>query len=130
AVWALGAILYEMSTGRTPFVGETTMQVLFKICYEPYEPIETYRADTPPVFAALVAGAMSRDAKLRIMDVDDLRQRLRAALAPIAPQAFKEPLASGELPLHGVGGGGPPTTLGRATGQVTSSTAARKRGRP
>jgi serine/threonine protein kinase len=34
-LWALGVILFELMTGRAPFVGDTVTEVAIKVAHEP-----------------------------------------------------------------------------------------------
>jgi serine/threonine-protein kinase len=91
-VWAMGAILYEMATGRLAFFAENVPSVLFRICHDTPQPLDRFRPDAPPAFVELVGRALSRDPAVRITRIDRLREELRSALAAIAPEAFPEPL--------------------------------------
>ncbi len=60
-VWALGAVLYEILTGRPPFLGQNPTQVLFKVANAPLEPVRKHCVDAPPELASVAERALSRD---------------------------------------------------------------------
>ncbi|HEU0035867.1 MAG TPA: serine/threonine-protein kinase [Kofleriaceae bacterium] len=84
-LWALGAILYEMATGKLAFDGASMPAVLYKICSRDAEPVDRLRPDAPPAFVALVRDMLARDLSARICDADVFRIRLREALSDVAP---------------------------------------------
>ena len=47
-LYALGVMLYELSTRRPPFVGDTLMMVLSQHLYAPVVPPSTYNSSIPP----------------------------------------------------------------------------------
>jgi serine/threonine protein kinase len=69
-VYAVGAILYEMLTGRAPHEGSSLMEVLSKKATEPPMPISRLRPDVPPELERLVlrALAISPDERPQTMD--------------------------------------------------------------
>ena len=85
-LWAMGAILYELATGKLAFDAESLPAVLYRICSKDAEPIRTLRGDAPVAFVELVRDALQRDLAKRITSAEDLRARMREALADVAPQ--------------------------------------------
>ena len=79
-VWALGVILYELLTGKTPFRAETIEQVMAKILFEPPVPIETHRPGLPASLVAVILQALEKDRDRRFGSV----AAFGAALAPHA----------------------------------------------
>lgn len=47
-VWALGVILFELLTGRAPFLGETVTEVAIHVATQQPPPIRSLRPDAPP----------------------------------------------------------------------------------
>ena len=79
-VYALGAILYEMLAGETPFSDAPFPQVLVKILSEDPVPVERLRHEISPDLAAIVRGAMHKALPDRTASMDDIGRAL-AALA-------------------------------------------------
>ena len=108
-VWAMGAILFKMATGKAAFSANSVPATLYRICYQEPESLVEHRPDAPPEFVELVGRTLSRDPERRITDADRLREGLRAALTEVAPGAFLAPIRAPArrvaLPLEP----GPPT---------------------
>lgn len=64
-LYALGVTFYELLTGRTPFSGESPIEVLYAIVHVPVPPLATYRRDLPSSVVALVKKLMDRDPQRR-----------------------------------------------------------------
>lgn len=79
--WAMGAILYEMATGRPAFDADSIPSVLYRICFKDPEPMEPLRSDVPAAFAEVVSRALSREPARRLTDATTMGKRLRKALA-------------------------------------------------
>ncbi len=59
-VFSLGALLYEMATGRRPFRGESVAEIIAAILARDPEPLPSLRPDLPEALAALVARCLAR----------------------------------------------------------------------
>lgn len=64
-VYALGAILFELLTGQTPYKGETPMGVVVKHITEPVPRILTVDPNLPPACETLIAKAMAKEPNAR-----------------------------------------------------------------
>jgi serine/threonine protein kinase len=74
-VYSLGVILYEMITGRVPFEGETTAEILMKhLLAEPDLSV------LPEKLRPVLAAALEKDPDRRISDVEELERRFRKAI--------------------------------------------------
>ena len=84
-VWAFGAVLHEMLTGRPLFAGETVSDVLAAVLTR--EPDWTaLPASTPPGVRRLLRRCLERDPKRRLRDVGEARIALASPLEETAPR--------------------------------------------
>jgi serine/threonine protein kinase len=67
-VWSLGAIFYELLTGRPPFFGESAMLML-QISKEEPVPVSQYRPDLPPEIDNIIGWCLAKDVDARFRNV-------------------------------------------------------------
>jgi Tol biopolymer transport system component len=71
-IWAFGAVLYEMLTGRRAFDGEDVSDTLANVLKR--EPDWTaLPSDTPPAIERVLRRCLTKDPRLRTHDVADIR---------------------------------------------------------
>ena len=75
-LFSVGAILYELTTGRLPFVGETESGVLNQIVTRDAEPPSTWVPGYPPALEAIVMRALARDPERRYRTALELQGQL------------------------------------------------------
>lgn len=75
-VYALGIILYEMLTGRVPFVGVDDQDVARKQLYEAHIPVDEIDPTIPEPLARIVDAAMAKNPNERFLTADHLREAL------------------------------------------------------
>lgn len=59
-IYALGAVLYEILTGRTPFDGRNAMEVVTHVLTRPLVPVREICPDAPPELAAVAEKALRK----------------------------------------------------------------------
>jgi eukaryotic-like serine/threonine-protein kinase len=79
-VFALGCILYELTTGRRAFSGESSVDTMHRIIHSQPERIATYRPDSPLELQRIVEKALEKDPDDRYQSVKDLAVDLRRLL--------------------------------------------------
>ncbi|HVJ87418.1 MAG TPA: serine/threonine-protein kinase [Caulifigura sp.] len=87
-LFSLGAVLYEMSTGRPPFRGATPLAVLKQITDRPASPARTLNADLPAWLNDLIQQLLSKRPDQRPVSAavvaEELGKRL-SAFEPVSP---------------------------------------------
>jgi serine/threonine protein kinase len=76
-IWAIGVILYELSSGGMPFDDETMTAVCAKIVADPPVPLRERRPSVPPGFEAVVMRCLEKDLAKRYQTVGELAAALR-----------------------------------------------------
>jgi serine/threonine protein kinase len=80
-IYSLGAVLYEMLTGRVPFTADTLLAVIFKHVQEPLPPLRAINPDVPEAVEQVVVKAMAKKPGERFATANDMAEALQAALA-------------------------------------------------
>lgn len=88
-LYALGCALYEMLTGRPPFIGETMAEVLQRHIRETPQPVASIALDCPPQLEALVAELLAKNADQRPADAHAVAVRLREIDQSVAVKSPK-----------------------------------------
>src|SRR2546428_636778 len=70
--YSLGVVAYEMLTGRLPFLGESTMAVMYAHFNERPRPVAELRPDCPPNLSAGVMRMLGKDPARRWPSMDDI----------------------------------------------------------
>lgn len=90
-VFALGIILYQLTTGKHPFRGESDIVTLQNIVSErPIIPPRAYDRDYPKPLEAVVMKALERDADKRYKSAAELEAALDRVFPPTVPRVRTE----------------------------------------
>lgn len=75
-IWALGVVIFEMLTGRRPFNGDTTADILVSVLTKEPEPLVSIFQEVPPDLIRLVEKALRKDASERYRSAVEMRSEL------------------------------------------------------
>jgi eukaryotic-like serine/threonine-protein kinase len=93
-VYGLGAILYEILSGRPPFSGPDTTQLLRRIIHEPIPPPASWVAGVPRALEAVCLKALAKNPADRYSGALGLAREVERWLADEPVAAYAEPWAT------------------------------------
>ena len=76
-IFSFGIVLYEIITGKLPFLGEHEAAIIYSIVNETQEPLARYKANVPDGLQRVVDKALAKDKEERYQHIDDLLADLR-----------------------------------------------------
>ncbi|HET7220513.1 MAG TPA: protein kinase [Vicinamibacterales bacterium] len=76
-LFSLGVVLFELATGRVPFVGGSPTEIIDRILHEIPPPPSRFVAAIPPSFDAVIARALEKSPTFRYQSARDMQQDLR-----------------------------------------------------
>jgi serine/threonine-protein kinase len=79
-LYSLGVVAFELTTGRPPFRGASSHEVLRAHLSEPAPKLDTLRADAPDGLVALVAECLAKSPRDRPQSAGQVVERLEALL--------------------------------------------------
>ncbi len=115
-VFALGAVFYELLSGRKSFDAESLAGVLYQVMQSQPEPLEQVRPEAPRALCEVVRRAMEKEPSRRYADAAELREALRLArrsMGPVTMAGVSGPPVASDSPAHP--GTIAPATLTRPT---------------
>jgi serine/threonine-protein kinase len=102
-LYSLGIVLYELLTGKTPFDGETPVEIAMKHLSNAPKPPSKLRADIPPELDMVVLRALAKNPDDRYQSADEMEAdlervargaRVSAATVDTATQVLRRPAAA------------------------------------
>jgi serine/threonine protein kinase/tetratricopeptide (TPR) repeat protein len=108
-IYALGVMLFEMTTGRRPFVKERPEALMFEIFGTAAPAARSLRAETPPALDRLIDDCLAKDPARRPASASDVAASLRSLAGsttsgPVAIPPHDTIRAIAVLPLRNVSG--------------------------
>ncbi|HEY6244524.1 MAG TPA: protein kinase [Pyrinomonadaceae bacterium] len=96
-IFSLGTVIYEMVTGKVPFEGETTSDIIAAIIKDEPEPMSLSVPELPSEFEEVVNKALAKDLRLRYSTIADFSSALQRFKDEIHLNAFVRTNSDGSL---------------------------------
>lgn len=90
-VWSVGALFYEMITGRLPFKGEYEEAQVYSILQTDPAPVSTFREGVPDLADQIVRRALEKDRNNRYQNIHSLLMDLRTLSQTLAYKSGSVP---------------------------------------
>ena len=124
-IWAIGVILYELTTGQLPFLGDSLGELFANILETDPAPLRNHVPDVAPGLEQVVLRCLQRRPEQRFQSAAELIQALTpfasaqpgiGASAPLGGTALLPPGAAGPIPNMNA------ITPGHSVGAITPGT--------
>ena len=90
-IFALGAVLYEMATGKRAFEGKTAASVMAAVLAAEPQPISAIQPTIPPALDRVVKTCIAKDPDERFQNVHDVKLQLKWIAEGGSQSAFPVP---------------------------------------
>lgn len=88
-IYSLAIVLYELLTGRLPFIGETSFDFLMARLTEPPLPVQEANPNVPAVFVPILEKALVQDPDQRYQSMQEFSQVLLEAREQLGRSRFR-----------------------------------------
>jgi len=110
-IFSLGAVLYEMASGRRAFKGDSTIDSLHKVIHSEPEPIDTAAPDAPAELRWVLAKCLAKDPEERYQSTRDLVVDLKGVARALESSSRITSVASSPAPAPGASRRNPNTAI-------------------
>lgn len=86
-IFSLGVMLYQLTTGKTPFSGENLAALMHQIMQVPHPDPRQYNPALPKALVQILDKALQKDREQRYQSAGDLARHLRALARKLAETA-------------------------------------------
>src|SRR5579884_3675815 len=97
-VYALGIVMYEMLTGRTPFDGDTPVAVAMQHIQDPPTPPTVYNPNIPPALEQIILRCLEKVPEMRFRDGSTLARALEVLGDEEMGESFPSHLTPSSIP--------------------------------
>lgn len=96
-LYALGVLLYELTTGRLPFTGDDPLAIVSQHVHAPVVPPRVLRSDLPRALETLILRLLAKDPAQRLATAGEVRAALQDSLT--AEEAIVEGDSAGAVAI-------------------------------
>jgi serine/threonine protein kinase len=121
-IYSLGLLLYEMLTGRLPFVSDSEFQMMMAQIQQAPPPPRTFAPHIPVVIEQAIMRSLAKKPEARFQDVMDFRRVVEGGVQGAPTQPAQRPPAIAPTRM-GAGPASPPLSTGPALPQPPGQTA-------
>lgn len=89
-IFSLGLVMYELLSGKHPFVANKFSLVMNKILNDPHQPIKDHRSNIPDVLVRIIDKALKKDPKKRYKTAIDFAADLSIASDQLLEHPIKQ----------------------------------------
>ncbi|GKS64892.1 hypothetical protein YTPLAS72_21960 [Nitrospira sp.] len=83
-IFSLGVVMFELLTGRPPFMADNVSALLFAIAHNPHPSLKAIRPDMPPLLKIILDRALHKDPVHRYRRAGEFATELRSCVAGLA----------------------------------------------
>ena len=86
-IYSFGVVIYEMTTGRLPFKGQTNIDLMHAVLHAPYKPAKELNDKMPEELSDMIDRAMARKLNDRYQSVQQMLEDLQRLSVAVRLQA-------------------------------------------
>lgn len=96
-IYSLGVTLYEMLSGRPPYVADSAMTLMMMHLNDPVPNVRNFRQEIPGELADILDKCLAKDRNQRYQSATELSADLRRALNPSSSKTFPRVAGVGQM---------------------------------